>query len=39
MPKPRRYDKKAIWGWCLYDFANSPFTTLVVTFIYATYFT
>ena len=23
----------------LYDFANSGFTTLVVTFIYATYFT
>ena len=32
-------NKKAIWAWALYDFANSPFTTLVVTFIYATYFT
>jgi UMF1 family MFS transporter len=32
-------DRKAIWSWALYDFANSPFTTLVVTFIYATYFT
>lgn len=28
-----------IWSWALYDFANSPFTTLVVTFVYATYFT
>lgn len=30
---------RAIWTWALYDFANSAFTTLVVTFIYATYFT
>ena len=28
-----------MWAWALYDFANSAFTTLVVTFIYATYFT
>jgi UMF1 family MFS transporter len=26
-------------AWTLYDFANSSFTTLVVTFIYGTYFT
>ncbi len=31
-------NKKAIWAWSLYDFANSAFTTLVITFIYATYF-
>lgn len=31
--------RRAIVSWALYDFANSPFTTLVVTFIYATYFT
>jgi len=31
-------DRRAIFSWRLYDFANSPFTTLVVTFIYATYF-
>jgi UMF1 family MFS transporter len=30
---------REIWAWALFDFANSPFTTLVVTFIYATYFT
>ncbi|MFB3785513.1 MAG: MFS transporter [bacterium] len=29
---------KAVWGWCLYDFANSPFTTVVVTFVFASYF-
>ncbi len=34
--KPNR---KTVWSWALYDFANSSFTTLVVTFIYATYFT
>jgi UMF1 family MFS transporter len=33
-----RQDNRAIWSWALYDFANSPFTTLIVTFIYATYF-
>lgn len=32
-------DKKALWSWAMYDFANSAFTTLVVTFIYGTYFT
>jgi UMF1 family MFS transporter len=34
-----RYGARAIGSWALYDFANSPFTTLVVTFVYATYFT
>jgi UMF1 family MFS transporter len=34
-----KYNPKAIFSWCLYDFANSPFTTLTVTFVYATYFT
>ena len=27
-----------ILAWCLFDFANSPYTTLVVTFVYSTYF-
>ena len=30
---------RQIWSWALYDFANSAFTTLVVTFIYAAFFT
>ncbi len=34
----RGTDRRAIWGWCLYDFANSAYTTLVVTFIYGIYF-
>ena len=29
---------KRILGWCMYDFANSPFTTIVVTFVYSAYF-
>jgi len=29
---------KTIWAWSLYDFANSSFTTLIVTFVYAAYF-
>ncbi len=28
-----------MWGWSLYDFANSAYTTLIVTFIYAVFFT
>ena len=38
MPPPRG-DARVIWSWALFDFANSPFATLVVTFVYATYFT
>jgi UMF1 family MFS transporter len=30
---------RVIWSWALYDWANSAFTTLVVTFIYSTFFT
>ena len=30
--------RSVVLSWCLYDFANSAFTTLVVTFIYSTYF-
>jgi len=33
-----RTDKKQILGWVMYDFANSAYTTLIVTFIYAIYF-
>ncbi len=33
------YLRRTIWAWALYDFANSSFTTLVVTFVYAAYFT
>jgi len=36
---PARDVPRVIWSWALYDWANSAFTTLVVTFIYSTYFT
>jgi UMF1 family MFS transporter len=29
---------KVVWSWAMYDWANSAFTTLVVTFIYSTYY-
>jgi MFS transporter, UMF1 family len=35
----QKTDKRAIWGWCLYDWANSAFPTLISTFVFATYFT
>jgi UMF1 family MFS transporter len=34
-----RDNPKVIFSWAMYDWANSAFTTLVVTFVYATYFT
>ena len=30
--------RRSVASWCVYDWANSAFTTLVVTFIYSTYF-
>ncbi len=36
--EPGMADKKTLFGWVMFDFANSAYTTLVVTFIYGTYF-
>jgi len=30
--------KREIFGWCCFDFANSAFTTVIITVIYAVYF-
>ena len=30
--------KLTIFSWSIYDFANQPFTTIIITFIYSTYF-
>jgi UMF1 family MFS transporter len=30
--------RKKILGWTMYDWANSAFTTIIVTFLYSTYF-
>ena len=40
MTAPSRWaNRQTVAAWCFYDWANSAFTTLVVTFVYATYFT
>lgn len=30
--------EKSLWGWMFYDFANSAFTTIIVTVVYSAYF-
>lgn len=35
---PRPAGPREIWAWCLYDFANSSFSTLIVTVAYSVYF-
>ena len=30
--------RREIFGWCCFDFANSAFTTLIITVIYSVYF-
>ncbi|MDJ0684239.1 MAG: MFS transporter [Alphaproteobacteria bacterium] len=37
-PDPQ-LEKKAVWAWCLYDWANSAVPTVIGTFVFATYFT
>lgn len=36
--RPIHDSPKVVWSWAMYDWANSAFTTLVVTFIYSTYY-
>ena len=31
-------NRKEVLAWSLYDFANQPFTTIIVTFIYGAFF-
>ena len=38
-PLDKRAGTRAIVSWALFDFAATPFSTLIVTFVYATYFT
>ncbi|MFQ5674661.1 MAG: MFS transporter, partial [bacterium] len=39
MPVRQPYDRRAVFAWALYDFGNSSYSALVITFIYAAYFT
>lgn len=32
------FERRRILAWCLFDWANSPYTTLIVTFVYSAYF-
>jgi len=36
---PHYASKRALAAWCLYDWANSAFPTVVITFVFAAYFT
>ena len=36
---PRTGSKRAIIAWCLFDWANSAFPTIVTTFLFSAYFT
>lgn len=39
-PSPRATASRwEIFGWCMFDFANSSFTTVIVTVVFAVYFT
>ena len=34
----RRAGRRGVWGWMLFDWATQPFSTLVLTFVFAPYF-
>lgn len=38
MDEPGPVKKREIFGWCCFDFANSAFTTVIITVVYAVYF-
>ncbi|MBT3810539.1 MAG: MFS transporter, partial [Rhodospirillaceae bacterium] len=39
-PDPGKYiDRKSVGAWCFYDWANSPFPAIVLTFVIPAYFT
>ena len=39
MTVPKTADRRGVFSWCLYDWANSAFPTVIITFVFATYFT
>jgi len=36
---PLPVSRRGMWSWFLFDWANSPFPTVVITFVFGTYFT
>ncbi len=39
MDRSTTQSRRAVAAWCLYDWANSAFPTVIVTFVFAAYFT
>lgn len=37
-PQTSPVTRREIFGWCCFDFANSAFTTIIITVVYAVYF-
>ena len=37
-PEPLPATTRGVFAWALYDWANSPFTTLIITFVFGVYF-
>jgi len=35
---PSQAPRRARIAWCLYDWANSAYPTIIVTFVFSTYF-
>ena len=38
IPTPRRAGRAGVLAWCLFDWAGSAFNTIIITFVFATYF-
>jgi MFS transporter, UMF1 family len=38
MAQPVATSRRGIWGWMLFDWAQQPFHTLIITFVFAPYF-
>lgn len=36
--RPSAPDRRAVLSWCLYDWANSAYNTIITTFVFAVYF-
>ena len=35
MVEEKRASRRGIWGWMLFDWAQQPFHTLIITFVFA----
>lgn len=39
MAAKKLHNRRQIWSWAFYDWANSAFTTVILTFVFSAYFT